>query len=152
TSFSLVARAGGRLVGFCVSDDFAAPIDYTGVEATVEPVIDLNDGVERRYRALRGDPVFGEVLELPMAAAAPDVDGYSVLYALERRALEDGSARGYRRAVAFCTHPVTDFLARSLGFQGVVDLDYATYEYRGEPVLASLAPGRAWMMERPLGA
>ncbi|MEZ4471895.1 MAG: non-ribosomal peptide synthetase [bacterium] len=152
TSFSLVARAGGRLVGFCVSDDFAAPIDYTGVEATVEPVIDLNDGVERRYRALRGDPVFGEVLELPMAAATPDVDGYSVLYALERRALEDGSARGYRRAVAFCTHPVTDFLARSLGFQGVVDLDYATYEYRGEPVLASLAPGRAWMMERPLGA
>ncbi|MCA9525864.1 MAG: non-ribosomal peptide synthetase, partial [Myxococcales bacterium] len=152
TGYSLVAVAGGELVGFCISDDFSAPIDYGDVDPAVAPVIDLNDGVETRYRALRGQPTPGEVLELPMAAAAPDVDGYAVLHALESRALEEGAARGFRRAVAFCTHPVTDFLARSLGFQEVVDLDYATYAYQGELVLASLAPGRAWLMERPLTA
>lgn len=150
TGYSLVALAGERLVGFCISDDFCAPIHYGEIHPALEAVIDFNDDIEGRYKALRGKPKPGEVLELPMAATAPDVDGFAILQALEERALAEATARGFQRAIAVCTHPVTDFLARSLGFVEVLHLDYGTYTFEGRPVLAALAPGKAWLLERRL--
>lgn len=150
TGYSLVAMQGDRLVGFCISDDFTAPIDYGDIHPALEPVIDFNDDLEGRYRALRGPLQPGKVLELPMAATAPDVEGFAILRALELRALQEATARGFECAIAVCTHPVTDFLARSLGFEELIYLDYGRYTFNGHHVLASLAPGGAWLLERPL--
>ena len=152
--YSLVAvDEEERLVGFCISDDYALRLDLGPLPEVIWPVLDFNQRLEDADAALHGqERVLGHTLELAMTAAAPDEDGYAIIRALEQRALIDGAARGFKRAVTVCTHPVTTFLAQALGFEQVAFLDYASYEHRGRRPLASLAYEHAGarFMARPL--
>lgn len=145
--FSYVALARGtkRVVGFCFAHDFAGPslaFEPARESPAVVPLFALLGRLHARYVA-HASPRPGEVLELAATGASSDVDGHAVARALEARALADGAARGFQRAVSLCTNAVTRYLALGEQRMRLVDaIDYATFEYEGRRVFADAARHR----------
>jgi aromatic-L-amino-acid decarboxylase len=134
-----------RVVGFCLAHDFAGPalqFDARRDSPKVTPLFDLLAGLHRHYCAT-AQPCAGQVLEIAATAAAPDVDGYSVARALERRAFHDARLRGFQRVVSLCTNAVTRYLA--LGDQGgrlLAEVSYDSFEHDGRRVFREAARHR----------
>jgi hypothetical protein len=144
-SYVALARATNRVIGFCFAHDFAGPslaFDATQDSPATVPLFALLGRVHARYIA-HASPGAGEVLEIAATGAASDVDGYAIARALERRALSDAAAHGFRRAVSLCTSAVTRYLALGEQRMRLIDeIDYATFEHEGRRVFAEAARHR----------
>ena len=144
-SYVAVAPDSGRVLGFCFGHDFVGPalaFDPVRESPRVVPLFDLLGRLHARYVA-EARPRPGEVLEISATGAAPDVDGYMVARALERRALRDAAAHGFRRVVSLCTNAVTR--SRALGEQRmrlIDEIEDATFEHEGRKVFLDAARHR----------
>lgn len=140
---SVVARdeASGRLLGFCLAHDFCTPAGVSEAESAprLKPVVKLLTELEEDYVRMYGQPAPGQVVQLSMTGTVAEVSGYEIARQLEQYTLKTSMTRGYRRAVTICTHRVTAIQAERAGFVRSAIRDYATYEYEGQRVFASLA-------------
>lgn len=140
---SVVARdeASGRLLGFCLAHDFCTPAGVSEANSAprLKPVVRLLTELEEDYVRMYGQPTPGEVVQLSMTGTVAEVSGYEIARQLEQHTLNASLIRGYRRAVTICTHRVTAIQAERAGFVRSATRDYATYEYEGQRVFASLA-------------
>ncbi len=144
-SYVAIERHSGRVVGFCLANDFAGPglnFDARWDSPKVTPLFDLLAGLHRQYNK-SARPSEGQVLELAATGAAADRDGYAIARALERRALLDARARGFERAISLCTNAVTRYLALSdQGGRVLAEVPYESFEHNGRKVFADAARHR----------
>ena len=144
-SFVAIERSTGRVVGFCLGHDHAGPavaFDAARESPRVVPLFALLGELQQRY-LVEGRPGVGEVFEIAATGAAPDVDGYAVARALERRVLAEARAKGFARVVTLCTNAVTRYLAEAEQGMHVVDeTRYESFAYEGRAVFAPAARHR----------
>lgn len=139
-SYLAVDQLSGDVLGFCLAEDF---VDYLAahfeVGETLHPVFALLDTLDQLYINQYGVMQRGEVFHLFMSGAATQVEGAAIVLALETKALEVARSLNYKVAVTTCTHAVTTYIAEELAFQRKYALPYASFEYKGQRVFASIA-------------
>lgn len=137
-SWVALARGTGRVVGFCLCQDFAAQLDLD-VPASMAPIFALLGELEQGYRRARGEIRAGEVVELFMTGAAAAEDGFTLTLALEEQAVAGAAQKGYQRAVTTCTHLVTAYIASQAGFSQLAAIPYDSFQFDGRTVFAAAA-------------
>lgn len=151
---TIVARSGesGELVGAVLAEDAAhgPPDGITRLSTKFAPIFDLLGQLDAEYR--KGVPVRpGECLHLFLLGVSPRHAGRGVARELVTRALAQGAARGYRRAVTEATNRTSQHVFRTLGFVERVQRHYGDHLFDGRRPFASIAEhGGPILMEKAL--
>src|SRR5262245_29613966 len=148
-SMVLKERASGKVIGFSLSEDFAAalPESMSTVDARLRPVLALLRSLEEQY--VRSRPTIpGQFLHIVAMGLHPRYTQKGLATTLVRKNLDLAKHRGYLGAVATSTGLASRHILRDkLGFRERFRIDYRSYAYEGVYVFRQIEAqsGCSWM-------
>jgi hypothetical protein len=148
-SYVAVQKASGRVVGYCLSEDFAnyllAEVEKqdnsdSELPESMTPIFALWHSLEETYKSSYGEVKPGDILYVQLSGAASDVDSTAIALALEKKVLEVAASFNYKRVATTCTQIFTKYIAlEEMGYQRKYAIDYDVFEFEGERIFSSIA-------------
>ena len=151
---SICARQAetGAIVGIMLATDFTThlPEGIGAASPSFAPIGGLIDRLEDWYRAAKA-PQAGECLDLAILAVERSHGGQGIAQNLVSICVENGAAKGYRRAITMATNRTSQRVFQKLGFIELFSVSYKDYTFDGNRVFASIeTDDRTALMEREL--
>jgi amino acid adenylation domain-containing protein len=148
-SYVAVQKPSGRVVGYCLSEDFAnyllAEVEKqdngdSELPESMTPIFALWHSLEEMYKSSYGEVKPGDILYVQLSGAASDVDSTAIALALEKKVLEVAASFNYKRVATTCTQIFTRYIAlEEMGYQRKYAIDYDVFEFEGERIFSSIA-------------
>ncbi len=144
--------ATGDIVGVMLTTDFTTPMpgDIDKASPSFAPIGGLLEQLEHWYIGAKS-PQPGECLDLAMLAVDRAHGGKGIAQKLVSVCLENGAAKGYRRAITMATNRTSQRVFQRLGFNELFSVSYKDYTFDGNRVFESIEPDdRTALLERVL--
>jgi len=136
---SIAARSGatGETVGALLVEDFATPPPDSLGPGCPAPVLAMLEELDERYR--QATPIRpGECLHLFMIGIQDGWTDRGIAQEMVRMCLANGTAKGYRRAVAEATGSISQRVLDKIGFERRFFTRYREFEHDGQRPFASI--------------
>ena len=131
-------------------EEIAQAIDIDTAPPSFAPIGGLLEQLEHWYIGAKS-PQPGECLDLAMLAVDRADCGQGIAQKLVSVCLENGAAKGYRRAITMATNRTSQRVFQKLGFNELFSVSYKDYTFDGNRVFASIEPDdRTALLERVL--
>ncbi len=138
-SFVALHRISGKVMGFCLSEDFASSlVGDLEIPEFLNPIFALLDFLDQVYLKSYGTLKVGEIVHVFMSGTSSDVEGTAIILALEKKVLEVAASLNYQRAVTTCTHSVTSYVAQELEYQRRYAVLYESFEFEDRRVFSNV--------------
>jgi amino acid adenylation domain-containing protein len=138
-SFVALHRLSGKVVGFCLGEDFSIALSgELAIPGFLNPIFALLDSLDQMYVKKHGEVKKGEIAHVFMSGAASHMDGTEIILVLENHVLEAAINGNYKRVVTTCTHSVSIYIAQELAYQRMHSVQYASFEFEGKKIFANV--------------
>ncbi len=138
-SFVALHRLSRNVIGFCLCEDFASSLaGEFEIPEFLNPIFALFDSLDKMYLKSYGEVKVGEIVHVFMSGTSSDVEGTTIVLALEKKVLEVAASLNYKRAVTTCTHSVTSYIAQELEYQRRYAAQYESFEFEDRRVFSNV--------------
>lgn len=127
-------------VGASLCRDLTTQVDFSRAPRSLDPVLScLGNLFEQNFPYDLKSLKRGQGLEIFMTGVSSESRGKGVGHFLIRGASEYFANKGYQFSVTESTSPVTQSIRSQYDFRMIGNIDYKTYEYKGEKIFKDLS-------------
>lgn len=128
-----------QIAGVMLTDDFAVPPELAASEFSEKflPILAMLETLDGQYRTTRSIAP-GQYLHLFMLGVDERFAGRGIAQELVSACISNGYRKGFQHAVTEATGVISQHVFRKLGFAERLRISYQDYQYKGQPVFASI--------------
>lgn len=151
---TVIARSSGtrEFAGVLLTDDFASrpDLDISQISPKFSPILSMLEKLDEQFR--KGRTVSpGNYLHLFMLGVEGRFAGQGIGQGLIKACIDNGSRKGYRKALTEATGKVSQHIFRKNGFANRFSVLYRDFLYENKVVFASIREHeKAILMDRSL--
>jgi ribosomal protein S18 acetylase RimI-like enzyme len=133
-------RATGKVIGFCISEDFASePIEgIEKINVKSYPIMALLASLDEEYRKAHKVEK-GHIFHLYMVGVSEPYENQDIAMILLDKNLKLAKMKKFSYVIAEATGPVSQHILRDkLGFKEKFAIEYESFTYKGENVFKNI--------------